>query len=244
MSLQHPVAIKLEDLPRSPASDSAANVGEFCYFHSNNSPTSAPVNYYHAADPEILPGPEIIDEPTIIEIVEEEFVEESGTNPVFETLTERPVDANQQQIRTLSALFPDPPLRHLNLLAQIHQHPFTMFQDPLQHPSSELMFADAMLDDPLIGSIHLRDLPLCVELSNTIAAFCLNFLAAPPEVDQIRDITSLHMQPTSRHITKKHRTPDSNYSRLSRDEKLYLLSMTHTLNRATNLLVQHFTDEQ
>ena len=109
LSVQHPVAIKLEDLPCSPASDCAANVGEFCYFHSNNSPTSAPVNYYPAADPAILPGPEIVDEPRIIEIVEEEFVEESGANPVFEALTELPVAANQQPIRTLPALFPTRP---------------------------------------------------------------------------------------------------------------------------------------
>ena len=45
--------MKLEDSPQSSVSDCAANFGEFCYFHSNNSPTSAPVNNYPAPDPEI-----------------------------------------------------------------------------------------------------------------------------------------------------------------------------------------------
>ncbi|KAI2497647.1 hypothetical protein MHU86_16834 [Fragilaria crotonensis] len=103
---------------------------------------------------------------------------------------------------------------------------------------------EATLDDPLNGTIHLRDLPLCIEISTTIAAFCLNFLAAPPEVHHIRDITSPDMKPISRHITLRHQMPSPNSPRYSRDDKFYLLGMIHTLNRATNLLTQHFTDEQ
>ncbi|KAI2491442.1 hypothetical protein MHU86_23132 [Fragilaria crotonensis] len=183
-------------------------------------------------------------EPMIIESIEEEFVEESATNPILEALNELPDTTIQQPVRMLPPLFPEPPLRHLNPLAPVHHRPYAMFQDPAHHPSSALMFSEATLDDPLNGTIHLRDLPLCIEISTTIAAFCLNFLAAPPEVHHIRDITSSDMKPISRHITLRHQMPSPNSPLYSRDDKFYLLGMIHTLNRATNLLTQHFTDEQ
>ncbi|KAI2511661.1 hypothetical protein MHU86_2727 [Fragilaria crotonensis] len=247
LSVQHPVAIKLEDLPRSPASD-CADVGENYYSPSDNSPTKPSVNFYPASDPvpdpEILPEVEIMPEPMIIEIIEEEFLEEGATNPILEALNELPEPAIQQSVRMLPSLFPEPPLRHLNPLAQVHQRPYAMFQDPAHHPSSALMFSEATLDNPLNGTIHLRDLPLCIKISTTIAAFCLNFLAAPPEVHHIRDITSPDMKPMSRHITLRHQMPSPTSPLYSRDDKFYLLGMIHTLNRATNLLTQHFTDEQ
>ncbi|KAI2495895.1 hypothetical protein MHU86_18593 [Fragilaria crotonensis] len=120
----------------------------------------------------------------------------------------------------LPPLFPEPPLRHLNPLAPVHHRPYAMFQDPAHHPSSALMFSEATLDDPLNGTIHLRDLPLCIEISTTIAAFCLNFLAAPPEVHHIRDITSSDMKPISRHITLRHQMPSPNSSVFPRRQVL------------------------
>ncbi|KAI2497213.1 hypothetical protein MHU86_17307 [Fragilaria crotonensis] len=230
-----------------PDSD-CADVGENYYSPSDNSPTKPSVNFYPASDPvpdpEVLPEVEIMPEPMIIESIEEEFVEETATNPILEALNELPKAATQQPVRMLPPLFPEPPLRHLNPLAPVHHRPYAMFQDPAHHPSSALMFSEATLDDPLNGTIHLRDLPLCIEISTTIAAFCLNFLAAPPEVHHIRDITSSDMKPISRHITLRHQMPSPNSPLYSRDDKFYLLGMIHTLNRATNLLTQHFTDEQ
>ncbi|KAI2505925.1 Mitochondrial protein [Fragilaria crotonensis] len=159
-------------------------------------------------------------EPMIIESIEEEFVEESATNPILEALNELPEAAIQQPVRMLPPIFPEPPLRHLNPLAPVHQRPYAMFQDPAHHPSSALMFSEATLDDPLNGTIHLRDLPLCIEISTTIAAFCLNFLAAPPEVHHIRDITSPDMKPISRHITLRHQMPSPNSSVFPRRQVL------------------------
>jgi hypothetical protein len=70
-----------------------------------------------------------------------------------------------------------------------------MFQDPLHHPSLHLYFSNGTLEDPTNGPIvHMRDLHLSVRLSNTITAFCLTFLADPPEVNQIRDITLPYMK--------------------------------------------------
>ncbi|KAI2511545.1 hypothetical protein MHU86_2799 [Fragilaria crotonensis] len=58
LSVQHPVAIKLEDLSISPAPD-CADVGEKYYSPSDNSPTKPSVNFYPASDPvsdpEVLP---------------------------------------------------------------------------------------------------------------------------------------------------------------------------------------------
>jgi hypothetical protein len=143
----------------------------------------------------------------------------------------------------LLPLFPDPPFWHLNPLNEIHQHPFRMFQDPLHHPSSHLYFSNGTLEDPT-SPIHMRDLHLSVRLSNTITAFCLTFLAGQPEVNQIRDITLPKMRFTLRHVTWRHGPTLFNPSRVPRDTLQYIMSMIHTLNRSTNLLIQHFTDEQ
>jgi hypothetical protein len=65
-----------------------------------------------------------------------------------------------------------------------------MFQDPLHHLSSHLNFSNGTLKEPTIGPIHMHDLVhLSVRLSNTVTSFCLTFLADPPEVNQIRNIT-------------------------------------------------------
>jgi hypothetical protein len=243
LSIQHPVPIKLEDFPMSPAAEDAMN-GEYCYSTSNNAPSNAPVNFYPVVDPEILPGPELEPEPMMIERIEDKLIENVEANQVFEAPEEPPTDAIQQPVRMLPPLFPEPPLRHPNPLDPVHQHPFRMFQDPLHHPPPELYFSEGILDDPTNGSIHLHDLPLCVKLSNTITAFCLTFLAAPPEVNHIRDITLVYMKHTSLYITRLHYHPGFDALQLPRDHIQYVRSMRYTLNRATNLLHQHFNDEQ
>jgi hypothetical protein len=119
-----------------------------------------------------------------------------------------------------------------------------MFQDPLHHPSSHLYFSNGTLEDPTNGPIHMRNLHLSIRLSNTITAFCLTFLTDPPEVHQVRDITLSYMRFTLRHVTRRHEPTLFNPSRVPRDDLQYIRSMIHTLNRSTNLLFQHFTDEQ
>jgi hypothetical protein len=104
----------------------------------------------------------------------------------------------------LPPLIPNSPLWHLHPLNKIHQHPFEMFQDPLHHQLSHLYFSNGTLEDPTNGPIHLRDLHLSIRLSNTITAFCLMFLADPPEVNQTCGIALPNMKFTLRHITRRH----------------------------------------
>ncbi|KAI2500133.1 hypothetical protein MHU86_14339 [Fragilaria crotonensis] len=108
LSVQHPVPIKLEDLPLFPDPD-CADVGENYYSPSDNSPTKPSVNFYPASDPvpdpEVLPEVEIMPEPMIIESIEEEFVEETATNPILEALNELPKAATQQPVRMLPPTF-------------------------------------------------------------------------------------------------------------------------------------------
>jgi hypothetical protein len=90
----------------------------------------------------------------------------------------------------------------------------------------------------------MRDLHLSVRLSNTITAFCLTFLADPPEVNQVRNITLSDMRFTLRHVTRRHKPTLFNPSQVPCDHLQYIRSMIHTLNRSTNLLFQHFPDEK
>ena len=62
LDIQHPVSIKLEDFPMSPAAENDLD-GEHCYSTCNNAPSNAPVNFYLADDPAALPGSEIEPEP-------------------------------------------------------------------------------------------------------------------------------------------------------------------------------------
>jgi hypothetical protein len=168
-------------------------------------PSNASVNFYPADDPETLPGHEIDPKPMVIELIEEELPAIVEANQTFEAPKELPMANIQQPIRMLPPLFPDPPLRHPNLLDKIHQHPFRMFQDPLHHPLSHLYFSNGTLEDPTNGPIHMCDLHLSVRLSNTITAFCLTFLTDPPEVNQIRNITLSYMQFTLHHVIRRHK---------------------------------------
>ena len=124
----------------------------------------------------------------VIELVEEKLPAIIEATHTFEAPEELPVANIQQPIQMLPPLFPDPPLRHPNALNNIHQHPFQMFQDPLHYPSLHLYFSNDTLEDPTNGPIHMCDLLLSVRLSNTIASFCLTFLADPPEVHLMAQI--------------------------------------------------------
>ncbi|KAI2495610.1 hypothetical protein MHU86_18884 [Fragilaria crotonensis] len=54
---------------------------------------------------DVLPEVEIMPEPMIIESIEEEFVEETATNPILEALNELPKAATQQPVRMLPHFF-------------------------------------------------------------------------------------------------------------------------------------------
>jgi hypothetical protein len=180
----------------------------------------------------------------VIELIGEELPAIVEANLLFEAPEELLMANIQQPIRMLTPLFPDPPLRHPNSLNKIHQHLFRMFQDPLHQSSLHLYFSNGTLEDPTNGPVHMRDLHLSVRLSNTITAFCLTFLADPPEVNQIRDITLPYMRFTLRHVIRRHESTLFNPSRVPRKNLQYIRSIIHTLNRSTNLLLQCFTDKQ
>jgi hypothetical protein len=94
LNIQHPVPIKLEDFPMSPASETVPT-DEHCYSTSNN----APVNFDLADDPETLPGPEIDPEPMVIELLEEELPAIVEANQTFEAPKELPMANIQQPYR-------------------------------------------------------------------------------------------------------------------------------------------------
>ena len=60
---------------------------------------------------------------------------------------------------------------------------------PVSLDVSHLYFSNGTLEDPTNVPIHISNLHLSVCLSNIITDFCLTFLADPPEVKQIRDIS-------------------------------------------------------
>jgi hypothetical protein len=212
---------------------------------SINAPSSAPVNFYLAGDPEPLTGLEIEPESIKIELIEEELPAIVEAYQLFEVPNDLPVVANiQQPVQMLLPLFPNPPSRHLNPLYKIHHYPFRMFQDPLHHPLSHLYFSNGTLEDPTNGPIHMCNLHLSVRLSNTITDLCLMYLADPPEVNQICEITLPYMKFTLRHVIRRYKTTNFATSRLPRNNLQYIRSMIHTLNRSTNLLTQHFIDKQ
>ncbi|KAI2510992.1 hypothetical protein MHU86_3464 [Fragilaria crotonensis] len=136
-------------------------------------------------------------------------------------------------------------------LDAIHHHPFRMFQHFHHIPSRDLFFTEAMLMDTINGTIHLRDLPLCVRTSATISAFCINTLADPPELNIIRGLDKHFIHHILLHVIRNHMYIDELISGTNipllnvRPDKLLLLrSMKHTLNRATNMVVQHLNEQQ
>ena len=250
LDIVHPVAIKLEDFPRSPSPESDF-VGPHCYSCSNNEPINNHLNFYPDAAPEPLPDPANEPDPAPMDVANDDFGDDGDANQNFGEPNEVPSGATQQPIRVLPPLFPTPPLRHHNPLNENHQNPFEMFQDPSHTPASDLFFTDATLNDHVNGTIRNRDLPHCVMISNTIAAFCLTYLATPLDDLHIRDITLRHMKYTLVQITLHHQNLAANQLRpgplfhhRTETDIWHAKSMFHTLNRATNLVINHLDDDQ
>jgi hypothetical protein len=156
-----------------------------------------------------------------------------------------PPKAYRPPARILPALFPDPPYRPDDNLSETHLNPFRMFQEETYSPPSELSFPDStLLDDN--GPIRLRDSPICVNTSITIASFNLNFLDAPPAVNQIRDLNRRHLfWYLTAIITRSNLITRAPYHRARpMSDIISVECMTHTLNRATNLLLAHLQPEQ
>ena len=245
-----PVAVKLEDFPRSPSPESDF-VGPHCYSCSNNEPINNHLNFYPDAAPEPLPEAANEPDPESMDVADDDFGDDSDANPNFGEPNEVPSGATQQPIRVLPPLFPTPPLRHHNPLNENHQNPFEMFQDPSHTPASDLFFTDATLNDHVNGTIRNRDLPHCVMISNTIAAFCLTYLTTPLDDLHIRDITLRHMKYTLVQITLHHQNLAANQLRpgplfhhRTETDIWHTKSMFHSLNRATNLVINHLDDNQ
>ncbi|KAI2500358.1 hypothetical protein MHU86_14101 [Fragilaria crotonensis] len=129
--------------------------------------------------------------------------------------------------------------------------PFSDVPTLPSHSVTQPVFTEAMLMDTINGTIHLRDLPLCVRTSATISAFCINTLADPPELNIIRGLDKHFIHHILRHVIRNHMYIDELISGTNipllnvRPDKLLLLrSMKHTLNRATNMVVQHLNEHQ
>jgi hypothetical protein len=164
----------------------------------------------------------------VIELIEEEMPAIVKANKIFEVPEKLPMAVIQQPLQMLPPLFPKPTLRHPNQLDKIYQHPYRIFQDPLHHLLSHLYVSNRILEEPTNGPIHMRDLHLSVRLSDAITAFCLTFLADPPEVNQICDIILPHMKFTLRHVTRRHEYANFATSQLSRNNLQYIWSMIHS----------------
>ncbi|KAI2514153.1 hypothetical protein MHU86_46 [Fragilaria crotonensis] len=237
--VQHPVPIKLEDNPEintginyySDSNDLPSNDNSFAY------PVSPP---FHSHD----------DEGHFAMLCMEEnksFDDDQPNNLLSNEAQEEDLPSEYQPpARMLPSLFPDPPYRPDDNLSEIHLNPFRMFQEEDYNAPAELSFPDAILHDDKNGPIRLRDLPICVNTSITIASFCLNYLDAPPAVNYIRDINRHHLfwyfysiNSRSLHIT---RAPYHMGRPLS--DILSVECMTHTLNRATYLLLAHLRSPQ
>ncbi|KAI2513989.1 hypothetical protein MHU86_373 [Fragilaria crotonensis] len=251
LDVQHPVPIKLEDLPSSQADDADVFLADHCYSCSNNDSTRETVNFYPDADPDPLPEVANDPDPEPMDIVEDDLDNNGDANRDIGEPNEVPSAAIQQLVRLLPPLRPAPPLRYANPLDAIHHHPFRMFQHFHHIPSRDLFFTEAMLMDTINGTIHLRDLPLCVRTSATISAFCINTLADPPELNIIRGLDKHFIHHILLHVIRNHMYIDELISGTNipllnvRPDKLLLLrSMKHTLNRATNMVVQHLNEQQ
>ena len=250
LDVEHPVPIKLEDLPSSSADDVDDFVDNHCYSCSNNDSTRETVNFYPDADPDPLPEVANDPDPEPMDIVDDDLDNNGNANQNIGEPNEVPSAAIQQPVRLLPPLHPAPPFRHANPLDVIHHHPFRMFQHFHHSPSRDLLFTEAMLMDTINGTIRLRELPLCVRTSTTIAAFCITALADPPELDTIRGLDKHYVHHILRRVISNHQDIDvmihNNIPLLNvpPNKLLLLRSMKHTLNRATNIVVQHLNDQQ
>ena len=106
-----------------------------------------------------------------------------------------------------------------------------------------------MLHDPINGIIQLRDLPLCVRTSASIAAFCLNVLATPPEINDIRGLDMLSIKYLLFYIERLHvhlydTTNGVPVLQHQNHIIMHMHSMAYTLDRATNLIVHHLNTQQ
>ncbi|KAI2491699.1 hypothetical protein MHU86_22874 [Fragilaria crotonensis] len=243
--VQHPIPIKLEDLPDE--DNPEINTGINYYSDSNDLPS----NDNSFAYPVSPPFHSHDDEGHFAMLCMEENKSFDDDQPndllsANEAQEEDLPSEYQPPARMLPSLFPDPPYRPDDNLSEIHLNPFRMFQEEDYNAPAELSFPDAILHDDKNGPIRLRDLPICVNTSITIASFCLNYLDAPPAVNYIRDINRHHLfwyfysiNNRSLQIT---RAPYHMGRPLS--DILSVECMTHTLNRATYLLLAHLRSPQ
>ncbi|KAI2494747.1 hypothetical protein MHU86_19784 [Fragilaria crotonensis] len=97
LDVQHPVPIKVEDLPSSPAD---ADVDDFvdnhCYSCSNNDSTRETVNFYPDADPDPLPEVANNPDPKPMDIVEDDLDNNGDANQDIGEPNEVPSTALQQ----------------------------------------------------------------------------------------------------------------------------------------------------
>ncbi|KAI2491685.1 hypothetical protein MHU86_22893 [Fragilaria crotonensis] len=198
LDVQHPVPIKLEDLPSSQADDADVFLADHCYSCSNNDSTRETVNFYPDADPDPLPEVANDPDPEPMDIVEDDLDNNGDANRDIGEPNEVPSAAIQQLVRLL------PPLRlphrcDRQPLDAIHHHPFRMFQHFHHIPSRDLFFTEAMLMDTINGTIHLRDLPLCVRTSATISAFASTH--SPTHPNSTSSVASTSTSSTTSYFT-------------------------------------------
>ncbi|KAI2508341.1 hypothetical protein MHU86_6015 [Fragilaria crotonensis] len=201
LDVQHPVPIKLEDLPSSQADD--VFLADHCYSCSNNDSTRETVNF-------ILMPTQIRYQKLQTTLIPNQWTLWRMILTIMATLTEILVNLMRYQVQLYNNLSdycllcalphrcdPPTPRRHSS-------PPFRMFQHFHHIPSRNLFFTEAMLMDTINGTIHLRDLPLCVRTSATISAFCINTLADPPELNIIRGLDKHFIHHILRHVIRDH----------------------------------------
>ena len=100
------------------------------------------------------------------------------------------------------------------------------------------MFPDAVTVD-VNGPIRVRDLPLCVRTSASLAAFSLNYLRAPIDVQRrLRDLTPYHTDHTLDILV-------TTIEASTTDIEAHVIDcLLNTLNRATSLLLTNLTPQE
>jgi hypothetical protein len=141
--------------------------------------------------------------------------------------------------RSLPYPFNQPPSRPDGPLSPTHHNSFAFCElDSTIIPPSSLMFPDAIAYG-INGAIHLRDLPLCVRTSTSIASICLNYIRAPPNIQRrLRDLNAFHLDHTFDTLIAAMDDFET-----TRDQDV-IDCLYNTLSRATNLVTNHLTDQE
>ena len=132
-------------------------------------------------------------------------------------------------------------------LNPIHHVPFLQHYPELDsrtNPQAALLYyADATIHDEINGPVTMRDLPACVDVSITAATFCLRYIHSDATTKNcIRDLTTNHLRHFFRELYPVLTADPATLT--DSDDIEYIQCLQHTLNRATNLVMDSLNPEQ